>query len=614
MFKNFRTSTKLLVLCATFMISISLPIYGLVKEKNIAIDFARKELSGSQYLATVREIYAAILAVNGEFPPGPGASNRAVLATLADAELQVRGQLQTGELSQALARSLRQLGPGGASDAQIDALVVEALDRAQTLAWRIGDDSNLALDPDLDSYYVQNIVVHLLPALVSRLAELQEYFARNLRAGRQSVVRDIGAPMSLLRSTGNDVKSNLDAAYRGNPDGRLKRAVDGRFAAMMSSVDSYLGALGVSAEGVDARDEVSYGQFHRRTMQDVIAAWTVAQAELDRLLQQRIRSLLNRMWVDLALVAAFAGLSIFVAMLTHRHIVGPLARLEAVALTVRQSKDYNLRAEYNSRDEIGRVATAFDDMLSELAAARKREAAERAEFARVTRLTTMGEMAASIAHEVNQPLAAIVTNGNAGLRWLANATPDLNKVNAVLQRVVRDGLRASEVIGSIRAIFKKGPLERAPVHIAQLVEEVVALLQGEFLSAQVVPEVDAAPGSSALVDRVQLQQVLLNLMTNAIDAMRATQDRPRRLQIRVGVGEGNGVRVAVQDCGSGIDPTDTDRIFEPFFTTKSGGMGLGLSICRSIIEAHGGRLWASPGAPHGAVFEFTLPGCNDGGP
>jgi signal transduction histidine kinase len=453
-----------------------------------------------------------------------------------------------------------------------------------------------------------------VPALVSRLAELQEYFARNLRAGRQSVVRDIGAPMSLLRSTGSEVRSNLDAAYRGNPDGRLKRAVDARFAAMMSSLDSYLGALGVSAEGVDARDEASYGGFHRRAMQDVIAAWTVAQAELDRLLQQRIRSLLNRMWGDLALVGAFAGLSIFVAMLTHRHIVGPLARLEAVALTVRESKDYSLRAEYNSRDEIGRVAAAFDDMLSELAAARKREAAERAEFARVTRLTTMGEMAASIAHEVNQPLAAIVTNGNAGLRWLANATPDLNKVNAVLQRVVRDGLRASEVIGSIRAIFKKGPLERTPVHIAQLVEEVVVLLQGELLSARVVPEVDAAAGSAARVDRVQLQQVLLNLMTNAIDAMRATPDRPRRLQIRVGVCEGNGVRVAVQDWGSGIDPTDTDRIFEPFFTTKSGGMGLGLSICRSIIEAHGGRLWASPGVPHGAVFEFTLPGCDDGGP
>ena len=166
------------------------------------------------------------------------------------------------------------------------------------------------------------------------------------------------------------------------------------------------------------------------------------------------------MRLDLALIGAFAALSLVIAVLTHRHIVRPLEHLEAVASKVRETKDYGLRVLYDGKDEIGRVTAAFNDMLAELAAARKRETAERAELARVTRLTTMGEMAASIAHEVNQPLAAIVTNANAGLRWLAHPTPDLTKVDAVLQRVVRDGHRASEVIGSVRAMFKRDVQEK----------------------------------------------------------------------------------------------------------------------------------------------------------
>jgi len=303
-----------------------------------------------------------------------------------------------------------------------------------------------------------------------------------------------------------------------------------------------------------------------------------------------------------------------VHILTHRHIVRPLERLEAVASTVRETKDYSLRAEYSSQDEIGRVTAAFNDMLSELAAARKRETAERAEFAQVTRLTTMEEMAASIAHEVNQPLAAIVASGNAGLRWLANATPDLNKVHAVLKRVVRDGLRASEVIGSVRALFKKGVQEKAQLNVNDLIREALSLLHTELQSEQISVQVELGNGFlGVLADRVQLQQVLLNLVTNAIDAMRPVRDWPRLLRVRTGVDESNGVLIAVEDSGLGIDPVNKDRIFDPFFTTKSSGMGLGLSICRSIIEAHGGRVWVSSGIPHGTVFQFMLPACDGGG-
>jgi signal transduction histidine kinase len=275
---------------------------------------------------------------------------------------------------------------------------------------------------------------------------------------------------------------------------------------------------------------------------------------------------------------------------------------------VRETKDYGLRAEYAILDEIGRVTAAFNDMLTELAAARERDSAERAEFARVTRVTTMGEMAASIAHEVNQPLAAIVASGNAGLRWLANETPDLGKVNTLLQRIVRDGLRASEVVGSVRAMFKKDVREKSPIDVRDFISEALVPLHGELQSEQISVEVEAGKGvPSVLADRVQLQQVFVNLITNAIDAMRSVRGRSHRLRIGVRVVESDGVLITVADTGLGIDPDVRDRMFEPFFTTKPGGMGLGLSICRSIIEAHGGRVWAAPGTPYGTSVQLMLP-------
>jgi signal transduction histidine kinase len=604
MFKNLRTSTKLLVLCGTFMVSVLVPVYALVSEKRLAIDFARKELDGSRYLATVRSAYAAVLAA-GTRPQ----SSSAVEAGLAAAEARSAGQFQTADLSRALAATVRDLDTGGAADR--GARLVEALARAEALASRVGDDSNLALDPDLDSYYVQYIVVRQLPDFLGRLTHLQDSFERSVAAGTSvdSSRTELPILATLVRSTADDVKDNVRAAYRGNPDGRLKQVAEDPVARLASSLDSYLGVLGASAAGIDARDGVPHERYHATVVSEALAAWEALHGELDRLLQHRIDDLTRKMLLGLALIAAVAGVSIFIAVLTHRHIVRPLQRLEAVALEVRKSKDYSLRAEHRSDDEIGRVTAAFNDMLAELATARKRETAQRAELARATRLTTMGEMAASIAHEVNQPLSAIVTNGNAGLRWLAHATPDLGRVEGVLQRIVRDGLRASEVIASVRAMFKRDAQARSAQDVGAIVEEVLRLVREELQSSQIsldlaidhdLPKVPA--------DRVQLQQVLMNLIANAIDAISAAPPGyPRRLGVAVGAAEPDGVAVAVKDSGPGIAPQDAERVFDPFFTTKAGGMGLGLSICRSIVEAHGGRLWVSPGDPRGTVFQFTLP-------
>jgi PAS domain S-box-containing protein len=232
-----------------------------------------------------------------------------------------------------------------------------------------------------------------------------------------------------------------------------------------------------------------------------------------------------------------------------------------------------------------------------------------AELARVTRLTTMGELVASIAHEINQPLAAVVTNGTAGLRWLNRDKPDLDEARTALSRIVRDGTRAAEVIHGIRALARKSGPQLARLDINDAIQEVLALTRSELQRHGVMLHTELSAGDRPVFgDRVQLQQVLLNLTMNGIEAMSAVTDRPKMLTITSEVVDRGGLLVAVEDTGPGLDPAIAQRIFDPFFTTKPNGMGMGLSICRSIIESHGGRFWASPRVSCGTVFRFTVPG------
>jgi C4-dicarboxylate-specific signal transduction histidine kinase len=306
---------------------------------------------------------------------------------------------------------------------------------------------------------------------------------------------------------------------------------------------------------------------------------------------------------------ALGMLSILVAYLTHYHIVRPLKRLETVARTVRETKDYRLRIDYDGRDEIGRLAAAFNDMLSELSVAREREKTEQAELARTSKLTTIGAMTASIAHEVNQPLAAVVTNSNAALRWLANQEPDIDEARAALKRIIRDGHRASEVIGSVRAMFKKDRAERTRLNVNDLAREVLILAYGNLETHQITVRSELREEvPDVLADRVQLQQVLLNLIINGAEAMASVTDRERLLRVSSDAHGPDGVVITVADAGTGIDPQDMDRIFEPFYTTKASGMGMGLPICRSIVESHGGRLWATALHPCGTAFHVAMTG------
>ena len=252
------------------------------------------------------------------------------------------------------------------------------------------------------------------------------------------------------------------------------------------------------------------------------------------------------------------------------------------------------------------LVTARDLTDHMLASEALREA--QTELAHVNRVTTMGQLAASIAHEVNQPIAATVTNAHAALRWLGGQSPELEEVRQALNDIIKDGKRAGEVIDRIRALIKKVPPRSDRLDINEAILEVIALTRSEVLRNGVSLRTQLANGLPLVRgDRIQLQQVILNLIVNAVEAMSGVGEGSRELLIGTGKDVSNGVFVAVRDSGLGLSPESLDHLFDTFYTTKPGGMGMGLSICRSIIEAHGGRVWAMANVPQGAVVQFTLP-------
>jgi NO-binding membrane sensor protein with MHYT domain len=232
----------------------------------------------------------------------------------------------------------------------------------------------------------------------------------------------------------------------------------------------------------------------------------------------------------------------------------------------------------------------------------------RAELAHVNRVTTMGQLAASIAHEINQPITAATTNANAGLLWLAADPPDLDEVRDAFDRIIKAGRQAGEVISRIRTFIKRVPARKDSFKINEAILEVIALTHGELAKNGVSLQTQLASGLPLVEgDRVQLQQVILNLTVNAIEAMNEVSDGSRDLLISTSLDTPGEVTITVRDSGRGLKPETLERLFEPFYTTKPTGMGMGLSICRSIAETHGGRLWATANVPRGASFHLSLP-------
>jgi PAS domain S-box-containing protein len=261
------------------------------------------------------------------------------------------------------------------------------------------------------------------------------------------------------------------------------------------------------------------------------------------------------------------------------------------------------------RDESGRVE--FIGAIMDVSAAKRAEQELRhaqAELARISRVTTLGELAASIAHEVNQPITGVVTNAEVALRWLGAEPPNLDEVREVLGHIVKDGRRAGDIIHRIRGLITKAPPRMARFDVNEAVLDVIPLTRSELLRHGVSLQTQLATGLPLIeADRIQLQQVILNLILNAVEAMSGIDEGAREMRISTEREASNGVLVIVRDFGPGLDPQSVDRLFEAFYTTKPDGLGMGLAICRSIIKAHGGRLWATANEPRGAVFQFTLP-------
>ena len=303
---------------------------------------------------------------------------------------------------------------------------------------------------------------------------------------------------------------------------------------------------------------------------------------------------LSELAIDYYLVAPFYSLGLGLKPISFLVVFGILALLTSWMSTKRKEAEAALR---EARDEL--------EMRVQERTAALQEA--QAELTHVTRVMTLGELTASIAHEVNQPLAAIVTNGNATLRWLGGATPNLSEARQAVERIIKDSYRASAVISRIRTLVKKTPPRNDLVDLNEVIVEVFALAQNEVrrnrvaLKQQLGPDLPHVRG-----DRVQLQQVILNLIINGLEAIGKSQNGTRELSVRSDRDEAN-VMIAVSDSGEGLDTANLERVFDAFFTTKPDGMGMGLAISRTIIESHGGRLWATSNSPYGAVFQFTLP-------
>jgi len=268
------------------------------------------------------------------------------------------------------------------------------------------------------------------------------------------------------------------------------------------------------------------------------------------------------------------------------------------------------RARDDLKETVQELKRTNEALQSE---SRERESAEEAlhqahtDLAHVNRVTTMGELTASLAHEVNQPISAAVTNANTCLRWLTRDHPDVEEARAAAMRIVNDGRRAAEIINRVRLLFKKGTQEHELVDVNEIIREISVLLHGEATRHFVLVRTDlAADLPQVMGDRVQLQQVLMNLIMNSIDAMKDV-DGTRELTIKSQRAENEHLLITVSDTGVGLPPQQADQIFNAFFTTKLHGTGMGLRISRSIVESHGGRLWADGNSPRGASFHFTLP-------
>jgi PAS domain S-box-containing protein len=401
MFKNLRTSRKLIVLSFTFLVAIVVAIYSLIAEKQIAIDFARKELLGVAYLERMRGVYGALLALpSPEAAAAKKISLDDALDTLKAAEAGSKARaaskkaVQTPVLGSkhraaSLAAGLQQLGTDEVEGSERNALIVEVLSRAQALVTQVGDASNLALDPDLDSYYLQDTAVRQIPQLLGQIGAAQA-------ESRVSADRFTNAEAARLltlagraQATIEQIEKNLESAYLASYDGMLRQHIASRMTEMRESTAAYFGHVKQSLDNPEQWNPERRNTLYQRAVAGTLTGWEANQASLKQVLNARVGSLLSKMHVSLLLTGGLALLSLLIAFLTYRHIVPPLANLETLANRVGATGDYSQRTDYESRDEIGQLAKSFNEMLGELDSSKAREIDQQVERSARKRISTL---------------------------------------------------------------------------------------------------------------------------------------------------------------------------------------------------------------------------------
>lgn len=470
----------------------------------------------------------------------------------------------------------------------------------------------------------------------------QQYFAAHGRLSRTEIVAAIGGGVQggrgIVIPVGIDGEGGLVAAARGRPDFPTETdqlllsvavnhaATAFRMAALVHNHRSAEEALRVSGRELrKARDELEMRVAERTTELQRSEAYLAAAQRLSHTgsfgwdVSSGNLSWSEETFRILECNRADQPTVDFVLQRTHPY---DRARVQQTLDLARQGMT-NLDFEHRLLMPDGRIKTihivghpVFDEsgeFVEFVGTAmdvteRRRAEDERQALAHANRVATMGQLTASIAHEVKQPLAATVMNAQAALRWLGAEPPDLEEARRALERVAGDGLRAGEVIDRIRALVEKAPPRKEALALNEVIREVIVLLHGEVVKHGIAVQTQLAEGLPRIQgDRVQLQQVILNLILNAIEAMRGVGEGARELRVSTAKSKAGGVLVAVRDTGPGLDPVRLERLFDAFYTTKPGGLGMGLSICRSIVEAHGGQLWADVNTPHGAVLQFAVP-------
>ena len=428
----------------------------------------------------------------------------------------------------------------------------------------------------LDSSQLPRLIIFVVSALiVGFLTASQRSNAKSLRVARD----ELGANVRELERTNEKLRAE-------NSERKLAQAALRRSQAYLAEGQrlSHTGSFGW---------RVSTGEF-------IWSEETFRIFQYDRTTTPAVELVLQRVHPE---DAAFVKETIERASLDgndfdfERRLLMPDGSVKYVHVVAHASSDESGGLEF--------VGTVMDVTERKRAEEALRQA--QADLAQVSRVTTMGEMTASLAHEVNQPIAAAVTDANTCVRWLTRDYPDFEEAREAASRVVKDATRAAEIINRIRLLFKKGTPQRELVDVNDAIQEMIVLLRGETTQHNISVQMALAADSSQVVgDRVQLQQVLMNLMMNSIDAMKDV-DGTRELIIKSQRAENDQVMVSVTDTGVGLPPQFADQIFNAFFTTKHHGTGMGLRISRSIVESHGGRLWAAGSSPRGASFCFTLP-------